>query len=204
MKFCSTCLSVSTRGAPCTSPIMFTENEVRNGVCLKRLFITIAGDAERRSSNTIRIPRRSDSSRTSETPSTRFVLMSSAIRWINTDLFTWKGISVNTILLRSCFATSSISPVACTMILPRPVVYALRIPSEPQMCAPVGKSGPLTSFIKSSTVALGSFVRVITASQISATLCGGMLVAIPTAMPDAPLTNRFGNSAGSTAGSLSD
>ena len=34
-------------------------------------------------------------------------------------------------------------------------------------------------------------------------LCGGMLVAMPTAMPPAPLTSRFGNFAGRTDGSFS-
>ena len=34
-------------------------------------------------------------------------------------------------------------------------------------------------------------------------LCGGMLVAMPTAMPPAPLTRRFGNFAGRTDGSRS-
>ena len=32
-------------------------------------------------------------------------------------------------------------------------------------------------------------------------LCGGMFVAMPTAMPPAPLTRRFGYFAGSTLGS---
>ncbi|MCR6650571.1 MAG: hypothetical protein NVV73_03245 [Cellvibrionaceae bacterium] len=35
-------------------------------------------------------------------------------------------------------------------------------------------------------------------------LCGGMLVAMPTAMPPEPLTSRFGKRAGSTFGSLSE
>ena len=35
-------------------------------------------------------------------------------------------------------------------------------------------------------------------------LCGGMLVAMPTAMPDEPLASRFGNAAGSTTGSCSE
>ena len=34
-------------------------------------------------------------------------------------------------------------------------------------------------------------------------LCGGMFVAMPTAMPDEPLTTRFGMPAGSTVGSSS-
>ena len=41
----------------------------------------------------------------------------------------------------------------------------------------------------------------MTASMVSRRLWGGMFVAIPTAMPDEPLTSRFGNRAGSTSGS---
>jgi hypothetical protein len=33
-------------------------------------------------------------------------------------------------------------------------------------------------------------------------LCGGMFVAMPTAMPSEPFTSRFGNCAGRTMGSL--
>ena len=39
-----------------------------------------------------------------------------------------------------------------------------------------------------------------TASITSPRLCGGMFVAIPTAMPLEPFTSRFGNRLGSTAG----
>ena len=35
-------------------------------------------------------------------------------------------------------------------------------------------------------------------SMISLRLCGGMLVAMPTAMPVPPLMRRFGNAAGKT------
>ena len=41
------------------------------------------------------------------------------------------------------------------------------------------------------------------ASITSPRLCGGMLVAMPTAMPPAPLTSRFGKRAGRTVGSRS-
>jgi len=41
------------------------------------------------------------------------------------------------------------------------------------------------------------------ASMTSPRLCGGILVAMPTAMPPAPLTRRFGNLAGKTDGSVS-
>ena len=41
----------------------------------------------------------------------------------------------------------------------------------------------------------------IVASMISPRLCGGMFVAMPTAMPPEPLTRRFGTRAGRTVGS---
>ena len=44
-------------------------------------------------------------------------------------------------------------------------------------------------------------MRWIVASMTSPRLCGGMFVAMPTAMPWLPLTSRFGKRAGSTLGS---
>ena len=44
----------------------------------------------------------------------------------------------------------------------------------------------------------------IVASTISPRWCGGMFVAIPTAIPDEPLTSRFGNREGRTVGSCRD
>ena len=41
------------------------------------------------------------------------------------------------------------------------------------------------------------------ASTSSPTLCGGIDVAMPTAIPLAPLASRFGNSPGKTSGSSS-
>src|SRR5207249_1573058 len=57
------------------------------------------------------------------------------------------------------------------------------MPSMPQIMPPVGKSGPLTSFIRSATVMAGLSICAQTPSMISPRLCGGMFVAIPTAMP---------------------
>ncbi len=42
------------------------------------------------------------------------------------------------------------------------------------------------------------------ASTISLRLCGGMLVAIPTAMPPEPFKSNVGTRVGKTFGSLSD
>ena len=67
----------------------------------------------------------------------------------------------------------------------------------------VGKSGPLTIFISAAIVIFGSSAIATTASMTSPRLCGGMFVAMPTAMPDEPLTRRFGNRDGRTTGSLS-
>ena len=70
------------------------------------------------------------------------------------------------------------------------------------MIAPVGKSGPLTCCVEPLDVdrrARRSSRR--SRRSTSPRLCGGMFVAMPTAMPDEPLTSRFGKRDGSTSGS---
>ena len=61
---------------------------------------------------------------------------------------------------------------------------------------PVGKSGPLTQRHNCTLVSSSLSRSLSSAVQISPRLCGGMLVAMPTAMPVAPLTSRFGMRAG--------
>ncbi len=68
----------------------------------------------------------------------------------------------------------------------------------------VGKSGPGMIFISWSTSTSGSSIRRTSPSITSPRLCGGMLVAMPTAMPEAPLISRLGTRAGSTCGSSSE
>ena len=75
------------------------------------------------------------------------------------------------------------------------------MPWRPRMMPPVGKSGPGTMLMSSSIVSAGLSISATQASMTSPRLCGGMLVAMPTAMPPAPLTRRFGNLAGKTVGS---
>ena len=72
------------------------------------------------------------------------------------------------------------------------------------MVAPVGKSGPLTYCINSSIVISGFLAKAITPSITSPKLWGGILVAIPTAIPTEPETNKLGNLAGKTVGSCSE
>ena len=115
-------------------------------------------------------------------------------------LFTWNGISVTTIACRPA-RSSSISARARSTMLPRPVSNAWRIPERPMMMPPVGKSGPGTMRIRSSSEIAGSAISASVASMISEGLWVGMLVAIPTAMPFAPLISRLGNEAGRTRGS---
>ena len=91
--------------------------------------------------------------------------------------------------------------VPLTTIWPRPVSYASLIPSEPMIVAPVGKSGPWTRFMSWPVVASGSLSSRYIASQSSNRLWGGMFVAIPTAIPAAPLSSRFGSLAGRSTGS---
>ncbi len=71
------------------------------------------------------------------------------------------------------------------------------------MMPAVGKSGAGISLISSSMAQCGVASRCRQASTVSARLCGGILVAMPTAMPDEPLTSRFGTRLGSTTGSCS-
>ncbi len=82
------------------------------------------------------------------------------------------------------------------------------MPLFPRITPPVGKSGPLMmSRISSIEVSLSSLISLsiifTQASTVSLRLWGGILVAIPTAIPVAPLTRIFGNLAGRTFGSFS-
>ena len=113
------------------------------------------------------------------------------------------GSSVTTIALLPPRSSSTCARARIT-IRPRPVRYASRIPERPTMMPPVGKSGPLRCFIRSSTFASGLSISWTTASIVSARLCGGMFVAMPTAIPVEPLTSRFGKRDGSDSGSLRD
>ena len=79
------------------------------------------------------------------------------------------------------------------------------MPARPMITPPVGKSGPgrIRHIAESfwSALASGCSMAQTTQSMTSPRLCGGMLVAMPTAIPDEPLTSRFGNGAGRTVGS---
>ena len=77
------------------------------------------------------------------------------------------------------------------------------MPWRPMITPPVGKSGPGTMSISSSMVERGIVDQARQASITSPRLWGGMLVAMPTAMPPEPLTSRLGKRAGSTVGSRS-
>ncbi len=72
------------------------------------------------------------------------------------------------------------------------------------MKPPVGKSGPGISSTSSSKVSCGLSITATMPSITSERLCGGMLVAMPTAMPAEPFTRRFGNLDGSTSGSFKE
>ena len=69
---------------------------------------------------------------------------------------------------------------------------------------PVGKSGPGMIFMIASSRICGLSMSAMTASATSFRLCGGIEVAMPTAIPCEPLQRRFGNFAGRTVGSTVD
>ena len=150
-------------------------------VCLNNCFNKTLAFTSLRVSIQIRIPLLSDSSRNSVIPSILFSFTKSAI---------------------FSFVT------ARTLILPLPVRYAWSIPLRPRIAAPVGKSGPFT-ISKSSSISVSlsssTWLSMIftTPSIVSLKLCGGILVAIPTAIPCAPFTRRFGNLDGRMLGSFS-
>lgn len=69
------------------------------------------------------------------------------------------------------------------------------------MVPPKGKSGPGIIFNNSKSLISGFFNIAIIPSITSIKLCGGIQVAIPTAIPDEPLINKFGILVGNTTGS---
>ena len=100
-------------------------------------------------------------------------------------------------------ATDSMLTLARILKEPLPDSYASLIPSPTKITPPLGRSGPGISSMICSKEDFGFCSNSCRASITSPRLWGGMLVAIPTAMPLAPFTSRFGNAAGSTSGSLS-
>ena len=114
------------------------------------------------------------------------------------------GISVITSLSFSPrFCAGSNTTLPLNFILPVPVSYiagsSLLFTTRP----PVGKSGPGQYCISSCVVIFTLSMYAHTASITSPRLCVGILVIIPTAMPSAPFTRRFGTLTGRTAGSFS-
>ena len=100
------------------------------------------------------------------------------------------------------FLFDSMWAFARIFIFPRPVSYACFKPSIPKISPAVGKSGPFICFIRSSTETFSSSIIATRPSIISTRLWGGILVAIPTAIPSEPLTRSVGTVVGKTAGSF--
>eukprot|EP00958_Prasinococcus_capsulatus_P017230 scaffold1938_cov399-Prasinococcus_capsulatus_cf.AAC.23 len=131
------------------------------------------------------------------------------------------GISVTTIRdfpLVSC----SILALPRIRTLPLPLAYASMTPSRPTICPPVGKSGAgiilrsLSSGISGSSMTAHSAFTTSLSNEAEDSavldssnhegcthrrLCGGMFVAMPTAIPVAPFRRRQGTRAGSNVGS---
>ena len=75
------------------------------------------------------------------------------------------------------------------------------MPLRPRIWPPVGKSGPGIRAVSSRSESSGLAIMAKRPLINSPGLWGGMLVAIPTAMPEEPLSSNWGNRAGSTVGS---
>ena len=155
------CLSVNTLGSLLTKASTLILNVVCRGVRLYNSRRTDSASAALFSSMTMRIPCLSDSSRKSEIPSRRPSRVNSAIRSIKADLLVIYGSSVIMMRLFPRDISSRFS-LPLSVILPFPVAYAERISSCSCSCRiipPVGKSGPLISFIKSVIVMSSIFFQ---------------------------------------------
>ena len=165
-------------------------------------FKITSGTASLFVSTTTRIPSLSDSSRRSVIPVIFLSRTRSAIFSTKLALLHWYGNSVITTLSFPDFVVSMCAR-ALIFIFPRPVVYADVSPSMPIISPAVGKSGPFMWVISSSTVIFSLLIVAIIPLIISVRLCGGIFVAIPTAIPSEPLIKRVGTAVGNTVGSLS-
>ena len=171
---------------------------------MKRLFKTTLATASFFNTTTKRCPKRSfPSSLTSAIPAIFPSLTRSAIFNATLSGFTWYGSSLTTKHVRPLI--SSTSTTARMVIDPRPVRYASSIPWRPTTKPLVGKSGPFTNPSNapsnSELLASGCSRDHCTPRQTSVRLCGGIFVAIPTAIPALPLTKRLGKRLGKTVGS---
>src|SRR5690606_11672549 len=83
-----------------------------------------------------------------------------------------------------------------------PARVRLAAPLEAYGLAAPGPGRPRagTNRMSASRSASGCSMRCRAAATTSTRLWGGMFVAMPTAIPEAPLTSRFGSAAGSTSG----
>ena len=98
---------------------------------------------------------------------------------------------------------SSTSHLARWRIVPLPLLYISRISASGVMISPsVAKSGPLMCLVSWAMVRSGLSSRSMQAATTSRTLCDGMSVAMPTAMPEAPLSSTCGSREGSSFGSF--
>ena len=137
-------------------------------------------------------------------PARTFGLVSSSISSITFWVDAPGGNSVTT----TCHwprASSSIFQRARTLSDPRPVSYAEAISwADEMICPPPGKSGPRMQSSNSAAVVFGLRISVTTALATSRRLWGGISVAMPTAMPDAPLSSNMGRRAGICRGSWNE
>ena len=117
---------------------------------------------------------------------------------------TWYGISVTTICSRSPRA-GDLLDLHARAHDDRAATGALRL-LDAAAAVDEAAGGEVGARARSASGrrsgAAGCAMRWIVASTISPRLCGGMFVAMPTAMPPEPLTSRFGTRDGRTVGSV--
>ena len=121
---------------------------------------------------------------------------------ISRALLTWYGISVTMSASRSR-PMSSVATLARIFRVPRPAVVVIddaRLSEHEAAGREVGTRHRSSALRRAS--GSDSAPSRWSRSTISVRLCGGMLVAMPTAMPDEPLISRFGTRVGKHFGLL--
>ena len=200
-------LNPKVSGLPSTIASMLTPNVSSSLVFLYKRLIRLSTSAFFLSSNTIRIPSLEDSLEISTTSVVFFVSIRSTTSDINLPILApiiVQGISVITNLsLSERFIPGSNCILPRSLILPVPLSYISNKSFLLTTSPPVGKSGPIQYCISSLVVISSLSIYAHTASTTSPRLCVGILVVIPTAIPSAPFTSRFGTLTGNTSGSFS-
>ena len=189
---------------PFTSTFMLSGMRLSSSVSLNSDSISSSGSTVRERGSSTRRMSSADSSRTSASSGSFFSFSSSAIFSISRRLLHLPGNlgdddrigAAAGVLLRASARARGTSRGRSRRPRRSP-------PADRRRCRRSGSPAPARTSAACGCARSGVSIRCSAASHSSAALCGGIEVAMPTAMPCAPLASRLGKAAGSTTGSSS-